>query len=79
MNHTILNPWQEDRIFSMIKCKLWRRKWNTEILKSNLCDYNDAYILVKSNIIVTAASATQVSFKNCASFTKCFTKLMEQK
>ena len=26
--------------------------YNAEVLKSNLCDYNDAYILVKSDIIV---------------------------
>ena len=43
-------------------------------MKSNLCDYNDAYILVRCNITVTAAPATQVSFKNCVPFTKCITK-----
>ena len=48
---------------------------NTEVLKSNLCDYNNAYILVKGDITVTAVSATQVSFKNCASFTKFTIKL----
>ena len=32
--------------------------YNTEALKSNLCDYNDAYILVRGNITVTAARAT---------------------
>ena len=26
--------------------------YNAEVLKSNLCDYNGAYILVKSDIIV---------------------------
>ena len=25
---------------------------NTEVLKSNLCDYNDAYILVKNSIAI---------------------------
>ena len=29
--------------------------YNTEVLKSNLCDYNDAYILVRSFITVVAA------------------------
>ena len=43
---------------------------NTEILKSNLCDYNNANILVKSGITFTAAAQTQVPFKNCALFTK---------
>ena len=32
--------------------------YNTEVLKSNLCDYNDAYILVQSDITVAAAPAT---------------------
>ena len=49
--------------------------YNTEVLKSNLCDYNDAYILVRMDIIVTVAPATQVAFKNCAPFTKCITKI----
>ena len=35
--------------------------YNTEVLKSNLCDYNDAYILVRCNITVVAAPATQLS------------------
>ena len=48
--------------------------YNTKVLKANLCDYNDAYILVKDNITATAAPATQVAFKNCAPFTKSMTK-----
>ena len=49
--------------------------YNTEILKSNLCDYNDAYISVTGDITVVAAPATQVPLKNCAPFTKCITKI----
>ena len=49
--------------------------YNTEVLKSNLCDYNDAYILVRCGIIVTATPAIQVALKNCAPFTKCMTKI----
>ena len=30
--------------------------YKTEVLKSNLCDYNNAYILVRGDITVTAAS-----------------------
>ena len=48
--------------------------YNKEVLKSNFCDYNDAYILVKGNITVIVAPATQVAFKNCAQFTKYITK-----
>ena len=52
--------------------------YNTEVLKADLCHYNDIYILVRGNITVTEVPATQVSFKNCAPFTKCITKLMVQ-
>ena len=33
--------------------------YNAEVLKFNLCDYNDAYILVKGNITATAAPTSQ--------------------
>ena len=32
--------------------------YNTEVLKSNICDYSDAYILVRGDISVTVALAT---------------------
>ena len=50
-------------------------KYNTEVLKSHLCDYNDAYILIRGNITVTAARAAQVAFKYCAPSTKCITMI----
>ena len=51
--------------------------YSKEILKSNFCDYNDAYILIRCDITVVAAPATQVAFKNCAPFFKCITKIDE--
>ena len=54
------------------------------MLKSSLCDYSDAYILVKSNITVantTVAPAAaknvnkKVIFKNGATFTNCLSKI----
>ena len=51
--------------------------YNTKVLKSNICDYNDAYILVRGDITVVAAPASQVAFTNCAPFTKCITKIDE--
>ena len=48
--------------------------YNTEILKSNLCDYSNTYILVTGDITVVAAPATKVAFNNCAPFTKCIKK-----
>ena len=48
-------------------------KYNTRVLKPNLCDYADAYILVDGSI--RAANAvdddTRLALKNCAPFTKC--------
>ena len=50
--------------------------YNTEVLNSNLSDYNDAYILVRGNITNASHSpATQVAFENCAPFTKWITKI----
>ena len=49
--------------------------YNAEILKSNLWDHNDAYIIVRGDITATEAPATQLSFENCASVTKCITKI----
>ena len=49
---------------------------NTEVLKSNLSYYKDAYILVKRDIAVTTAPATQVPLKHYAKFTKWIAKLM---
>ena len=52
-------------------------KFKTSMLRSSLCDYSDAYILVKGNITVnnTAAAGAdanntnkKVIFKNCAPF-----------
>ena len=47
------------------------------MLRSSLCDYSDAYILVKGNITVnnTANTKKQVIFKNCALFTNCISKI----
>ena len=64
-------------------------KFKTTMLMSNLCDYADAYILVKGTITITgegdaaaAAAAKQaderdkgVTFKNCAPFTKCISRI----
>ena len=55
-------------------------KFKTTILKSSLCDYSDAYILVKGTITVkntVAANNTnkKVIFKNCAPFTICISEI----
>ena len=41
--------------------------YNTKVLKSNLCDYNDAYILVKGDINAIGVDSTQVA-KLCTTY-----------
>ena len=45
-------------------------KFETESIKSSLCDYSDSFISVKRDIKVTANNETHVGFQNCASFSK---------
>ena len=54
------------------------------MLKSSLCDYSDAYVLVKGTISVNNAAAQgaaanntnkKVIFKNCAPFTNCISEI----
>ena len=47
----------------------------SQVLKSNLCEFNDAYILVRGGTTINEHNATQVVFKNCAPNTKCITKI----
>ena len=47
-------------------------KYDTRVLKPNLCDYAEAYILIDGTIRAAAADAnTRLALKNCAPFTKC--------
>ena len=59
-------------------------KFKASMLRSSLCDYGDAYILIKGNITVndTAAAVAaanntneKVTFKHCAPFTNCISKI----
>ena len=54
------------------------------MLKSSLCDYSDAYILVKGAIAVSNTAEAvadennidkKVIFKNCALFTNCINEI----
>ena len=47
-------------------------RYDTRVLKPNLCDYAEAYILIDGTISAAAADAnTRLALKNCAPFTKC--------
>ena len=61
-------------------------KFKSTMLNSSLCDYSDAYILVKGKIAITGAGDNAVSrqaderdkgvaFKNCAPFTNCISEI----
>ena len=61
-------------------------KFKTTMLKSSLCDYSDAYILVKGKITIAGAEADAaarqaderdkgVIFKNCAPFIYCISEI----
>ena len=61
-------------------------KFKTTMLRSNLCDYTDAYILVKGTIAITGVGdndaakrldvrSKSVIFKNRAPFTKCISRI----
>ena len=42
-------------------------KFETKVIKPNLCDYSDAYILVTGDIkVADVAANTNVAFKTCA-------------
>ena len=59
-------------------------RFKAAMLRSSLCDYSDAYILVKGNITVnnTAAEGAaanntnkKVIFKNCTPLTNCISEI----
>ena len=60
-------------------------RFKTTMLRSSLCDYADAYILVKGTITITGEgddAAKQLDernkgaiFKNCTPFTKCISRI----
>ena len=58
-------------------------KYNTTMLKSNLYDHCDAYILVKGTVSVdgrgTAINDKQVIFENSYPFTDCISRSLSKK
>ena len=50
-------------------------KFETENIKSSLCDYSDAFILVAGDLTKTAGNDTYVAFKNSAPFSTCKIKI----
>ena len=74
--HSLSNTYNENKSI----------RFKTPMLRSNLCDYSDAYILVKGKIVVTAPGDNNIGdnirdnrnrpviLKNNAPFVSCITK-----
>ena len=85
----LLDMTSDDKDLPRLNWNLWliRKKITTltkkselekPILKSDLCDFSDAYIAVKGDIIVTNsddAKRNKIVFKNNASFINCILKI----
>ena len=54
-------------------------KYDTRVLKPNLCDYAEAYILVDGTIRGTGGdNNTRLTLRNCAPFTKCSLEINDE-
>ena len=54
-------------------------KYDTRVLKRNLCDYAEVYILVDGTVRAEGAlDATGLALKNCAPFTKCNVEINDE-
>ena len=54
-------------------------KFETKVIKSNLCDYSDTYVLVTRDIAAVGGDEnTPIAFKNCAPFTRCVTHINDE-
>ena len=54
-------------------------KFETKVIKPNLCDYSDAYVLVTGDIkVADVAANANIAFKNCAPFTRCVTHINDE-
>ena len=54
-------------------------KFETKVIKPNLCDYSDTYILVTGDTkVADVAADTNVSFKNCTPFARCVTRINDE-
>ena len=76
---------------SEFRTRIWTKindesRGNYTMLRPNLCDYADSYILVKGTITITRAGNDDaarrpdekdkgVTFKNCTPFTKCISRI----
>ena len=57
------------------KAKSNSTKFETESIKTSLCDHSDGFFSVTEDITVTANKDTDIAFKNCAPFSTSKTEI----
>ena len=50
-------------------------KFETESIKSSICDYSDEFVLVIGDIAATEENNTDLAFRKCARFSTCNTEI----
>ena len=77
----VAKKWVEVNDLSSDQYSVYKNiKFKTSMLRSDLCDYSDAYIVVKGIINVTGTNANnrrnkKLTFKNNAPFRSCISKI----
>ena len=86
-DNELQNLRQENCILSMIKITDYGErnksgttiKFETKVIKSSLCGYSDAYIVVTGNMTATGGNGdTRVGFKQIAPLMKCKTRINDE-
>ena len=74
-----LNTTSDDKDLPRFVTKKWIEVYDQSMLKSDLCDFSDVYIVVKGTITITNPDGAKrnkaVAFENNAPFTKCISKV----
>ena len=50
-------------------------RFKTSMLRSSLCDYSDAYILIKGTVTIANTATKKVVFKTFAPFSSCISRI----
>ena len=71
MEQAILDSWPENGTLLTINQAIYiyvvgnEFIYNTEVLKSNYCDYNDTFILPRGDVIIAENNGAPVPLKKC--------------
>ena len=74
-----LDTTSDDKDLPRFVTKKWIEVYDQSMLKSDLCDFSDVYIVVKGTITITNPDGAKrnkaVAFESNAPFTKCISKV----